>query len=185
MRALHDLPVPPEAPRIDWVGMLVEQALDVHVELARAGLSTSLLDGLRAYLGSRHLSWEGRLALLHGDLDAINLLVEREANGNWRVTGLVDWSDAKVGPVAHDFISPGAHRHWGHRSVQRAWHAGYGLDNDPAAFEHQVMARAILYYPDTLPAMLRRAPGVAAATTWVEVARACWHVTTTEAEQDG
>jgi hygromycin-B 7''-O-kinase len=176
MRALHDLPTPnATALRYDWAGMLIEQALAVHGELSRGGLAGRLLDDLRAYLAARRVSWVAPVALLHGDLDVINLLVER-AGDRWRVTGLVDWSDAKVGPVAHEFISPGVHTFQGDRAALRAWYVGYGLDGDREAFQRQVMARALLYYPDTLPKLLQRMAGAADAVSWDEVARAFWQM---------
>jgi hygromycin-B 7''-O-kinase len=177
MRALHDLP-PPDAPalRFDWVGLLVEQALQARDELERAGLTGTLLADLSAYLDARRLSWAAPVALLHGDLDAINLLVEQQG-ADWSITGLVDWSDAKIGPVTHEFISPGVHTLRGDRAALRAWIAGYGLPATREEFQHQVMARAILYYPDTLPKLLARVDGAATATSWHDVARAFWRMT--------
>lgn len=177
MRALHDLPVPDTAALgFDWAGMLVEQALDVRAELERGGVAGPLLAGLRAYLDARQVSWTAPTALLHGDLHGINMMVER-AGGAWRVTGLLDWSDAKVGPTAHEFISPGVHMYRGDRTALHAWYAGYGLPLARAALQHQVTARAVLYYADTFGRLLDRLPGAARAATWTEIACALWHMT--------
>jgi hygromycin-B 7''-O-kinase len=177
MRALHDLPAP-DAPALsfDWIGMLVEQALEARDVLERAGLTGTLLADLRAYLGARRLSWAAPVALLHGDLDAINLLVEQQG-ADWSITGLVDWSDAKIGPVTHEFISPGVHTLRGDRAALRAWIAGYGLPVAREEFQHQVMARAILYYPDTLPKLLAGVDGAETSTSWDDAARAFWRMT--------
>jgi hygromycin-B 7''-O-kinase len=177
MRSLHDLP-PPDAPalRFDWVGMLVEQAFEARGELERAGLAGPFLADLSAYLDARRVSWTAPVALLHGDLDAINLLVERRGD-DWLITGLVDWSDAKIGPITHEFISPGVHTLHRDPAAMRVWAAAYGLPAAREAFQHQVMARAILYYPDTLPKLLAGVDGAATATSWDAVARAFWRMT--------
>jgi hygromycin-B 7''-O-kinase len=113
--------------------------------------------------------------LLHGDLDAINLLIE-EQPGTWRITGLVDWGDIKVGPAAHDFISPGIHSYRGQRDLLHAWYAGYGLREEQRspAFVRNVMARSMLYYAGEFARYLQRAPGAEQCRDWDCVADCFW-----------
>ena len=179
MAALHALP-PHDAPRVlafDWPGMLAEQWRECAPEMRRAGVPAPLLADLPAYLeGARVLlAATDATVLLHGDLNALNLLVDRR-NGEVEIVGLIDLSDAKLGPVAHEFISPGVHQYCGERAALRAWYAGYRLgERATVAFERDVMARAMLYYAGLFDKFLAFVPTTARAT-WPEVARHFWQV---------
>ena len=114
--------------------------------------------------------------LLHGDLDAINLLVT-EHNQQWRITGLVDWGDVKLGPATHDFISPGIHTCRGERDILHAWYAGYGLPMERSGhFTHNIMARSILYYAGEFARYLKLVPGADQGQDWASVATSFWHL---------
>lgn len=179
MAALHALPVhhAPASLAFDWIEMLTEQRVECLAEMQNAGVPDALLANLSPYLAEAEplIAADGPTVLLHGDLDAINLLIE-EQNGTWRITGLVDWGDIKLGPAAHDFISPGIHSYRGQRDLLHAWYAGYGLHDEQRslAFLQNIMARSLLYYAGEFARYLQRVPGTAQCRDWAGVAGCFW-----------
>jgi hygromycin-B 7''-O-kinase len=181
MAALHALPLhhAPTSLAFDWTEMLTEQKAECLAEMQNAGVPEALLADLSPYLAAAEplIGADGPTVLLHGDLDAINLLIE-EQNGTWRITGLVDWGDIKLGPAAHDFISPGIHSYRGQRELLHAWYAGYGLDDEQRSsqFVQTVMARSMLYYAGEFTRYLKLAPGAEQCQAWRCVAACFWHL---------
>ena len=182
MAALHALSVhdAPASLAFDWAVMLTEQKAECCQEMQNAGVPEALLADLPRYLAEAEprLATDGPPVLLHGDLDAINLLIE-EQQGAWRITGLVDWGDVKLGPATHDFISPGIHSYRGQRELLQAWYAGYGLNDKQRspAFVRNVMARSMLYYAGEFARYLQRSPGTEQCRDWTCVADCFWQLT--------
>ncbi len=180
MAALHARPVyhAPTSLAFDWPEMLTEQKVECRAEMQNAGVPDALLADLPRYLAAAEplIAADGPTVLLHGDLDAINLLIE-EQNGRWRITGLVDWGDIKLGPAAHDFISPGIHSYRGQPEVLHAWYAGYGLDDAQRSrhFLQNIMARSMLYYAGEFGRYLQLVPGAKQCQDWGCVADCFWH----------
>ncbi len=179
MAALHALSLDGAPPEVgfDWPRMLGEQWAACEPEMRAAGVPDGLLATLPAELAAARplLDAPGPDVLLHGDLTGLNLLVET-VDGALTITGLVDWGDAKVGPPAHDMISPGVHQYRADRAPLRAFWDAYGLP--PAIrprFAREVMVRAMLYYPDTFHHYIRDVlePD---QVSWSAVARAFWHL---------
>lgn len=185
MAALHALPVQgaPASLAFDWAGMLAAQWAECLPFMRESGVAESLLEGVMPYLEQARplIEADQRPAILHGDLDAINLLVERD-HGHWRISGLVDWGDVKIGPVAHEFISPCIHSYRGARETLLAWYAGYGLtaDQRTAQLEGYLMARLMLYYADEFGRHLNEVPGANECQSWAEIASCFWHLTVKE-----
>lgn len=65
------------------------------------GVDEALWSRWQAWLANESL-WPKQTALIHGDLHAGHILIDHEA----RVTGVIDWTEARVDDPAHDF---GAH----------------------------------------------------------------------------
>jgi len=179
MAALHALPIAnaPASLAFDWTEMLTEQKVECFQEMQAAGVPAALLEDLISYLAAAEplIAADGPTVLLHGDLDAINLLIE-EHNGTWRITGLVDWGDIKLGPAAHDFISPGIHSYRSQRELLHAWYAGYGLHDEQRSphFVHNVMARSLLYYASEFARYLKLVPQTEQCQDWACVADCFW-----------
>jgi hygromycin-B 7''-O-kinase len=182
MAALHALPLQhaPASLAFDWSQLLAEQAADCAPAMRRAGVAEELVFEAESYLEQAWplLVKDTAVALLHGDLDAINLLVERQDVG-WRISGLVDWGDIKVGPIAHEFISPRVHMYREEANLLLAWYAGYGLSPDQcsAQLEQNLMARTMLYYAEEFAHILGKLPGASRCRSWHEVAGRFWRMT--------
>jgi hygromycin-B 7''-O-kinase len=86
MAALHALPAPQAPPEIsfDWAGMLVWQRESHAQEMQQAGVPEILLAGLQPYLEGAWplLAADQDMAVLHGDLNALNFLVEPQDSGH-------------------------------------------------------------------------------------------------------
>lgn len=65
---------------------------------ARQRLGTPLADALRRAFAAAapRLAW-GAVCLVHGDLGARNLIVQRAAGDRWRITGVIDWEATSTG----------------------------------------------------------------------------------------
>ncbi|MEM7127778.1 MAG: aminoglycoside 3'-phosphotransferase/choline kinase family protein [Chloroflexota bacterium] len=181
MKTIHTLrfeSVPSEL-QIDWDEMLAEQSQECVAEMLDAGVDAKLVAQVDSYLAATEWSIDAAPdVLLHGDLNHLNFLVSRE-NDHWRLTGLVDWGDAKVGAPSHEFISPGVNMYSGNRAMLTQLYRGYQLDaaKYSEAYEHVVMARAMLYYADSFLRLLQDVEGAAMCNNWRSIARCFWHLT--------
>ena len=109
MAALHALPLEdsPADLAFDWSALLGAQRTECVIEMRRAGVADALVRQVEPYLEAT--PWgDDPPVLVHGDLTHLNLLVAEQGDG-WRITGLIDWGDVKLGSRTHEFISPGVH----------------------------------------------------------------------------
>lgn len=179
MAAVHAIPVTraPASLAFDWAGMLAAQFAECEEAMLRSGVSEHLLQGLEAYLAQAPslLAQDPSYSLIHGDLDAINLLVEQQG-AEWQITGLVDWGDIKLGPVAHEFISPRVHMYRAEPGVLEPWYASYGpgLSFSSPEVRYMLMARTMIYYADEFRAILQAVPGAAGCRDWEAVEACFW-----------
>ena len=172
---LHQLHIPESSPLVyDWATHLASAQQSIVAEFAQADTPAALRASWPAFVQAvgPMPSAGDPLVLLHGDLSAANLLVERD-EGRWRITGLLDFGDASLGQGIHDWLSPGVHDFRGDRALLEAFCAGYGLpsSNRTSAFQAQLLARTVLYYGWRF--LERRFP-IQQATTWDDVARTVW-----------
>jgi hygromycin-B 7''-O-kinase len=180
MAAVHSLPHNelPEILHFDWQGMLARQYESCARDMQAAGVDAALVAQIDAYLDATPWSAEQETsALVHGDLATLNFLVA-DAGGEWKITGLIDWGDVKIGPPSHDFISPGMHVYKGDHAVLSHWYRGYQrLDKDRLAeFQHIIMARSMMYYADSFANNIQKVPGAVACSNWYAMASLFWHM---------
>ncbi|WP_094702457.1 macrolide 2'-phosphotransferase [Brevibacillus laterosporus] len=76
------------------------------------GVSDELWNRWQNWLANDSL-WPKKTALIHGDLHAGHILVDEAS----RVTGLIDWTEARVTDPAHDFVAH--YRTFGEAALQR------------------------------------------------------------------
>jgi hygromycin-B 7''-O-kinase len=67
-----------------------------------------------------------KTALLHGDFTGEHLLM-RNTNGDWRITGLIDFGDCRIGHPEYDLVTPGLDIMIGEGKCQREMLLGYGF----------------------------------------------------------
>lgn len=63
------------------------------------GVGESLWNRWQAWLNNDEM-WPQKTGLIHGDIHAGHILIDKEAN----VTGLIDWTEAKVTDISNDFV---------------------------------------------------------------------------------
>jgi hygromycin-B 7''-O-kinase len=163
-------PVEETALRFDWQALLAEQRQVCQQEMAAAGIRAELVSQVNDYLegAAALLVTSSRPVLLHGDLDHVNLLVQG-GDAGWRITSLIDWGDAKMGPRGHELISPGVHMYLGDREAISVFQQGCARGNPV-----ELMARAMLYYAGEFASFLKRIPGAEQCRTWDCIAQLMW-----------
>jgi macrolide phosphotransferase len=65
----------------------------------KVGVGDSLWNRWQTWMKNDEM-WPKKTGLIHGDVHAGHILVDKDAN----VTGLIDWTEAKVTDVANDFV---------------------------------------------------------------------------------
>ncbi|MDW8802720.1 Mph(B) family macrolide 2'-phosphotransferase [Clostridium sp. A1-XYC3] len=82
----------PEEARI-----LMKQRMD-NVK-AKFGVGEKLWNRWQAWINDEEM-WPKKTGLIHGDVHAGHTMIDKEAN----VTGLIDWTEAKVADISNDFV---------------------------------------------------------------------------------
>lgn len=109
VRAVHSVPVAGlvsfAASPEEWVARMRARAEFAH-DHYRSEMKTELVDQIDALLKARLASIRADFTpkFLHADVVGGNVLVARR-DGRWRLTGLVDYGDVEVGPVAYEWVS--------------------------------------------------------------------------------
>lgn len=168
---LHSLPVSPDSPlAYDWQAHIVGE-----MEYAPRELPDTLLATWPAFLESIGPipSPDAPLVLLHGDLSAGNLHVEQQQDGQWHITGLLDFGDASLGQPIHDWLSPRVHDLKEGSRLLHAFRDGYGLPSGAltSQFQSELLARTILYYGWRF---VERTFALQGATDWHEITGVVW-----------
>lgn len=83
------------------------------------------IDGIPEYIG-KFSKRVFRPVLLTGEYTPFNLLVT-EVNGQWKLTGMIDFADAFVGDPEYDLIGPGVFLGGGDPTLVNSLVKGYGL----------------------------------------------------------
>jgi hygromycin-B 7''-O-kinase len=162
MRDLHSLEwrTPfPEALHLDWAGVLMEQFNDLETELRNSvakpyqihqitgavpvsetwRVPEALVSSVTSFLEPRLqvVQRNPEHIFLHGDLNPLNLMVDDKLE----ITGIVDFSDAKLGPREHDLISPIMNFYYRKPAVLEAFLSGYG-----GVARDEIFTRCLLWY---------------------------------------
>lgn len=179
LSALHSIEVTdPEARAAlayDWEDLLSTQWSECVPEMRRAGVPPALVEQVEGYLESRSgvLRQASRTVLLHGDLTHLNFLAQLDGE-HWRITGLIDWGDAKLGAPGHEFISPGVHMYLGDRETLAHFCRGCGDAMKDVQYPDELMARAMLYYAEDFAFIMNRLPEMNTCPDWACISQLMW-----------
>lgn len=106
-RLTHEIPLPPNGswPAAGaWAVLVASRLARVGDDLRRGtALQNGLIEEIERLLATTNW-FDQRPCLLHSDLTEDHLLVA-ERNGEWVVTGLIDWADAEVGHPIYDWVA--------------------------------------------------------------------------------
>lgn len=103
LASLHSTPIE-EAAKAGLIVHTADEARESMMERMvkvkdRFGVGESLWERWQNWINSKDL-WPEKTGLIHGDLHAGHTMIDKDAN----VTGLIDWTEAKVTDVANDFV---------------------------------------------------------------------------------
>ncbi len=175
----------PESLELDWRGLLSEQhrALEsalrqsvarphlIHQISGAVPVSESwrvpkrLISNAVAFL-EPHLESvleNPECLFLHGDLNPLNLLV----NSDLEICGIVDFSDARIGPREHDLVSPIMNFYYLSEPVLESFLSAYGDEADRT----QTLVRCMLFYASEWAHRLGIMFGDAPPDSWEAVAK--------------
>lgn len=82
---------------VDEARMSMKQRMD-DVK-AKFGVGENLWNRWQAWINDDEM-WPKKTGLIHGDIHAGHTMIDKEAN----VTGLIDWTEAKISDVSNDFV---------------------------------------------------------------------------------
>lgn len=150
----------PEALELDWRGLLSEQSQALEFALRDSVARPYLIHQIS---GAVPVSSDWRVPkrliantaaflephlesvlnnperiFLHSDLNPLNLLV----NSNLELRGIVDFSDARIGPCEHDLVSPIMNFYYLNEHVLESFLSAYGSEADRT----QTFIRCVLFY---------------------------------------
>jgi hygromycin-B 7''-O-kinase len=160
----------------DWLSLLNSQLTDFRLELAQSDAPAHLQTTFESFVTKT--KWQNTLetasVLLHGDLSAVNFIVEEHPN-QWRITGLLDFGDSSVGAPLHDFLSPNFNTFQAKADLLTAFYDGYKLPSGSRTleFQNQLMLRTLLWY--SWADVKRRLPPEH-TTSWEKIASDFWHL---------
>ncbi|SCC24607.1 Macrolide 2-phosphotransferase II [Bacillus cereus] len=116
LASLHTIPKE-EALTVGLYVQTAEEARKSMIERmekvkANFGVGKSLWNRWQAWIKNEEL-WPQRTGLIHGDVHAGHTMIDKDAN----VTGLIDWTEAKVTDVSNDFVFQ--YRAFGEASLEK------------------------------------------------------------------
>ncbi|MEM7675916.1 MAG: aminoglycoside phosphotransferase family protein [Myxococcota bacterium] len=156
VRQLHAVTVPAADLPDHWSTFAAEQRRTA-VERQRArGLSAFWLEQIPSFLhaiSDEELGCER--VLLHTEVMREHVLVD-QVDGDWRITGLIDFEPSMVGPAIYDFVSIGLFVTETNRDLLSAVLDGYGIESRGPAFVRRCMACLLLHRYSNLSWYLQR-----------------------------
>lgn len=100
---LHSIPID-KAAKLDLVVYTPEEArmsMKKRMDAVKTkfGVSENLWNRWQAWIKDDDM-WPKKTGLIHGDVHAGHIMIDKKAN----VTGLIDWTEAKVTDISNDFV---------------------------------------------------------------------------------
>lgn len=151
MRALHDHPVPADMP-LTWGAF-------IRKRLARVEEHHNMPDPWPRWIREQLKDFQEppmRWVLLNGDLTEDHVLLAQDA-GMWRISGLIDFGDARVGHPYYDFIAPLAYYTYGEPELSTVLLESYGLTPSGAVCD-DLIKYCLLHEFGRLSHFLKRYP---------------------------
>lgn len=157
--AAHALPVgdlaslPPA-----WSDFRGEQIARCRARHARLGMPSWLVDGVDDFVRAHGPRKDDDVdpVILTGEYTPFNLLAvpTGEGGGGARLTGMIDFGDAMIGPREYDLLGPSLFSCEGDPRLVAALFRGYGRVLDDA-LRHRLLALALLHRYASFDAQLR------------------------------
>jgi hygromycin-B 7''-O-kinase len=148
LRALHAIP-PPTAGLIStesWNEFVAKQSLLCVDRQIGWGVHERLVEGFPNCLAQANLADAPDRAVLHADLTSWNVMVEN-LGGRWKVSGIIDFADARIGAPVYDLSPPALVIARSDRDLFHTFLDGYGVEKEARneTLQNQLMAAVILH----------------------------------------
>lgn len=111
----------------DWASF-VENHIETFIERQIAhGVNQKILDALPTFIEEnlKFIPKNPRQTFMHGDVHFGNLRLLK-TTGGWKILGLFDFADSRVGFHEYDFLAVGVLMFQGQRRIQREFFKSYG-----------------------------------------------------------
>lgn len=162
----------------DWQEFISYQSAVTFERQKSSGVNGKILERLPEYLEEnlKLLPTDNSTVFLHGDIHFGNLRFI-ETNGNWRISGLLDFADSLAGYYEFDFLAIGVLMIQGQDELQREFFRAYGYaDSDiNETLRRRLMLLTILYECSDLRRYALRLKPEAVDYTLDELERAIWN----------
>jgi len=129
-----------------WQTFLDGQRAACQARHRKLGMPAWFVEQIPEYLAAAPLSPHPPLTLLTGEYTPFNLLVVQN-QGQWQLSGMVDFADAFAGDPEYDLIGPVVFQGGGDRGLIHAFYEGYGRvpNGDDEKFRHRLMTLHLLH----------------------------------------
>ena len=132
----------------DWPSLVVDRIHGCVTRHREQGMPEAWLEQLPAYLAYAQPLYPPSFApaIVSGDIHQYHLLVD-DAQGHWRLAGLFDFDDARIGFAEYDLAATGLFLMHGRPHLLRAFLQAYGYrDADRTdALSHRLLAYTLLH----------------------------------------
>ena len=152
---LNGRPLPALEP--DWASFLQQQQAQAFARHQRLGAPDWLLSGLHDFIRqtAAGLPLRPEKVLLTGEYTPFNILVEPQA-GAWRLSGMIDFGDAMLGPREYDWLGPCVFLGEGNAHLLRSFFRGYGADcSNPNGLRQGLLLLLLLHRYSNLDLQIR------------------------------
>lgn len=132
--------------QIDWKDFIRNQYKNLMTYHQDMGVKESLLADLEIYVEENYINTNPVKKLLTGEYTPFNLLLNKR-NGNWKLTGVIDFADCFLGDAVYDLLGPILFMFNSNQTLIQHFLESYGLQNDQlnAAFQKKLMTYTILH----------------------------------------
>lgn len=160
----------------DWTEFVRDRAATFVARQIAHGVNQKIIEVLPAFVEENlKLVPLKPTVFLHGDVHFGNLRLN-ESGGGWRIAGLFDFADSRVGFHEYEFLAVGVLMFQGQRAIQREFFKSYGyaereLDE---ATRRRLMMLTMLYETSDLRRYAARLKPEAVNFTLEELERAIW-----------
>ncbi|MGG3470721.1 aminoglycoside 3'-phosphotransferase/choline kinase family protein [Neobacillus pocheonensis] len=132
--------------QIDWKDFIQNQYKNMKTYHQELGVKESLLADLERYVEQKYINTDPAKKLLTGEYTPFNLLVNKR-DGNWKLTGVIDFADCFLGDADYDLLGPILFMFNSNQSLIQHFLESYGLQNYQLTdtFQKKLMTYTILH----------------------------------------
>lgn len=147
IKAFHQVPIQNvHHIEIGWGSFIAKQLEQMEKYHKKAGLERELLLQLKGYVDPLIIDHDPQNVLLTGEYTPFNLMMN-QADGKWRLTGVIDFADCFLGDCHYDLLGPILFMFKGNKELIEPFLDSYGIGKESrtARFQKKLMVYTILH----------------------------------------